>query len=244
MAASGIPADHAAGLRSFGLKGLEMMAGMKTVGAGIKSNKQEAGSQDVDLCETVGHGLSGQFSAGKFRVDDSRDIVERISGGDESALSDLYQRFAVPVHQVARRILRSHECAQEIVCDVFVHAWQNATHYDPTRGSVRAWLIIATRHRAIDRLRSYRRYRVCSEQWAGGRPWTEPLHPDEILAQYQEGTSVHSALAAQTPLRRHLLAMAFFEDLTHEEISQEIGLPLGTVKSHLRRALKIMRGSF
>ena len=55
---------------------------------------------------------------------------------------------------------------------------------------------------------------------------------------------MHSALAAQTPLRRHLLAMAFFEDLTHEEISQEIGLPLGTVKSHLRRALKIMRGSF
>jgi RNA polymerase sigma-70 factor (ECF subfamily) len=197
------------------------------IGAQTNSNKQNAGARNAEL-----------------RTDDAQAIVDRISRGDQSALSDLYQRFAVLVHQVARRILRSNECAQEIVCDVFVHAWQTAKNYDPLRGSVQAWLIVATRHRAIDRLRAYRRYSVLHAHWAGGRAWTEPLHPDEILAQHQEGTSVHSALASLTPLRRHLLALAFFEDLTHEEISREIGLPLGTVKSHLRRALKTLRGSF
>lgn len=197
------------------------------IGARTNSNKQNAGTHNAVL-----------------RADDAQDIVDRISRGDQSALSDLYRHFAVLVHQVARRILHSNECAQEIVCDVFVHAWQTAKNYDPLRGSVQAWLVVATRHRAIDRLRSYRRYGVLQAHWAGGRSWTEPLHPDEILAQYQEGKSVHSALASLTPLRRHLLALAFFEDLTHEEISREIGLPLGTVKSHLRRALKTLRGSF
>jgi RNA polymerase sigma-70 factor (ECF subfamily) len=166
-------------------------------------------------------------------------IVERISCGDESALSELYGLLGGWVHGLARRILRSNECAQEIVCDVFVYVWKNAAAFDAARGTVRAWLAIATRHRAIDRLRSRRRHHLGERQFESVAG--EFMRPEAVLAQFQDDTAVHTVLSSLSPLRRQLLALAFFDGLTHEEIAVHNGLPLGTVKSHIRRALKLMR---
>jgi RNA polymerase sigma-70 factor (ECF subfamily) len=168
-------------------------------------------------------------------------LMSRIARGCESALSTLYRRLAGSLHRVARRIVGSNECAQEVVADVFVFVWQNAASFDPARGTVRAWLHVATRHRAIDRRRSYRRHASVSDSSLDSLGSDATSFVDHSMWPFQDVTSVHLALSALSPLRRRLLSMAFFDDLTHEEIAARSGLPLGTVKSHVRRALLKMR---
>lgn len=164
-------------------------------------------------------------------------LLSSVANGDQSAFSVIHERLAAPLYRVARRILRSHECAQEIVCDVFVHLWQNASTYDLTKGTVHAWLASMTRNRAIDRLRSYRRHRLVNERLTFLGFWTDTAHPDDMLTQFENITSLRKALTSLSSLRQQMLALAYFEGLSHEEISSRVALPLGTVKSHLRRAL-------
>lgn len=166
--------------------------------------------------------------------------IGRIAQRDDDALTILYGLMALPLCAAAKRLLGSNECAQEVVCDVFVHVWQHAADYDEKRGSVKAWLYGITRNRAIDRWRRDRRHplltmRLLREQQA------ELTGPDQILGTLQDSTFVHAALSALSPLRQQLLNLAFFDGLSHEEISRASGMPLGTVKSHLRRALQAMR---
>jgi len=158
------------------------------------------------------------------------------------ALALLHAALAPRLYGVARRVLRSHECAQEIVCDVFVHVWQRSADYDASRGTVIGWLCTAVRNRAIDRLRSYsRRIPLAPFDERQESETAEPPHA--ALVQFQEGVSVHAAMSILSPLRQQLLVLAFFDELTHEQIADRVALPLGTVKSHLRRALRSMRGS-
>lgn len=179
---------------------------------------------------------SGENDASELQM-----LVTRIANGEECALSALYRRLASSLQRVARRIVGSRECAQEIVADVFVYVWQNAPAFDPSRGTVRAWLHVATRHRAIDRRRSHRRHMLLNECYRDDLAADAPLLREGLLRPFQDVASVHLALSSLTPLRRQLLSMAFFDGLTHEEIALHSGLPLGTVKSHVRRALSAMR---
>jgi len=174
-----------------------------------------------------------ELAAGASEASELHSLVTHIADGEEWALSALYVRVADSLQRVARRIVGSRECAEEIVADVFIFVWQSALAFDPSRGTVRAWLHVATRHRAIDRRRSHRRHTLLNE-----------CYRDELAGDvppFQDVTSVHLALSSLSPLRRQLLSMAFFDGLTHEEIARHCGLPLGTVKSHLRRALSAMR---
>jgi RNA polymerase sigma-70 factor (ECF subfamily) len=169
-------------------------------------------------------------------------LIARISAGDLLALSLLHAALASRLYGVARRVLRSHECAQEIVCDVFVHVWQRSADYDASRGTVIGWLSTAARNRAIDRLRSHRRrIPLATFGMSQESETAEPAYA--ALVQFQEGVSVHAALSILSPLRQQLLVLAFFDGLTHEQIADRVALPLGTVKSHLRRALRSMRGA-
>jgi RNA polymerase sigma-70 factor (ECF subfamily) len=172
--------------------------------------------------------------------DELAGVVTKILSHDHQALADLYSRMAASLHSAARRLLGSHECAQEVVCDVFVYVWQHAGDYDAERGSVKTWLYGITRNRAIDRWRRNRRHPLLNARLLLERA-PEHAGPDQILGRWQDSTSIHAALAALSPLRQKLLALSFFDGLSHEEISVSSGMPLGTVKSHLRRALREMR---
>ena len=117
----------------------------------------------------------------------------------------------------------------------------HAAHFDPGRGSVLAWLLMMCRSRALDLLRQ-RRSRAAAEASASRfvEEDTESA-PEELLRQAQACTAIHQALGTLSPLRRQLVALAFFRGLSHQEIARAVSLPIGTVKSHLRRSLQGMR---
>ena len=173
-------------------------------------------------------------------------LVAQIAAGDRQALSSLYELTVAQVVSIARGVLRSKEDAEEVVCDIYVHVWQNATAFDPTRGNVMAWLIIMAKNRAIDRMRKRRGSVSLDDEREQGLLATLAVDgdgPDEVLSKFQSGTAVHRALATLTPLRRRLLGLAFFRGMSHQEIAEVVGMPLGTVKSHVRRALASMQAA-
>jgi len=165
--------------------------------------------------------------------------------GDQTALSVVYEQTVAQVHASAQRVLHCREDADEVVCDVYVYAWNNARSYDSDKGTVTAWLAVMARNRAVDRLRQRRdavsldddRQASLAASLAGEAP-----SPEQVLAQFQSGSAVHRALRSISARRRHLLGLAFFQGLSHQEIAAATRIPLGTVKSHLRRALAALKG--
>jgi RNA polymerase sigma factor (sigma-70 family) len=173
------------------------------------------------------------------------ELVHSMACGNQAALSSIYQQTVAQVFAIARCMLRCKEDAEEIVCDVYTYAWQRANAYDPKRGSVMAWLAVMTRNRAVDRLRQRREsLSLDDEKHAplAASLAADGLGPEQILAQFQLGSAVHRALDSLSQQRRHLIGLAFFHGMTHQEIAAVVGLPLGTVKSHVRRALAVLQG--
>ncbi len=168
-------------------------------------------------------------------------LVERIVKQDQQALADLYEQSAGRVYGLALRIARSEAMAEEITGDVYLQVWKTAAKYSEERGHPLAWLMVIARSRALDALR-----RVDP---AEAHPEPETLavfahddDPQSLLDALQSGTALHLAIATLPPVQRQLLALAFFQGMTHSEIASHLTMPLGTVKTHLRRALQTLRG--
>ncbi|MGO9930816.1 MAG: RNA polymerase sigma factor [Steroidobacteraceae bacterium] len=171
--------------------------------------------------------------------------VAAIAAGDTAALTELYDSTVAKVHALVRAIIRNPADAEEVTCDVYAEAWRTASHFDPSRGPVIAWLLNIARYRAIDCLRRQRgRARLFDEQ-CPQEDFPDAaayVSPERMLNLFQSRSVVRAALEQLPPERRRLVALAFFEDLSHAEIAEATGLPLGTVKSHLRRAIHSLRG--
>jgi RNA polymerase sigma-70 factor (ECF subfamily) len=160
--------------------------------------------------------------------------------GDEIALSSVYEKTAARVFGIAHAILGSKEDAEEVVCDVYTYAWQHATTYDASRGSVAAWLAIIAKSRAIDRRRK-QRVQVSLDDTNSPLASDERLDPEGMLCESQARCTLHTALESLTPQRQQLIDLAFFQGLSHQELADATGMRLGTVKSHLRRALAVLQ---
>jgi RNA polymerase sigma factor (sigma-70 family) len=196
---------------------------------------------------STGHptGLPSTGGAALPELERLEDLLHDMAGGDSAALSRVYEQTVAQIFAIARGMLRCKEDAEEVVCDVYTQAWQRANTYDSSRGSVMAWLAVMTRNRAVDRLRQRRdalsldddRHGALAASLAG-----EALGPEQVLTQFQSGSAVHRALQSLSAQRRVLLGLAFFRGLSHQEIAAATGMPLGTVKSHLRRALAALQG--
>jgi len=183
---------------------------------------------------------------GELRGVDLLPLVAAIAQGDTAALTSLYDATVDKVVAVARAVLRNVEDAEEVTCDVYTQAWQVAQNFDATRGNVLGWLLTIARNRSIDMLRQ----RQCRERSFVAEERSEEIpeervfrNPEDLLALFQSGSAVHTMLSALAPLPRKLIGMAFFHDLSHAQIAAETGLPVGTVKSHIRRALLALRES-
>lgn len=169
-------------------------------------------------------------------------LVERMRSGQERALEELYEATVGKLYALASAILRSAEDTEEIVCETYAYAWANAARFDAARANVLGWLLMLCRSRALDRLRQ-RRATANALDLVAMRE-TDSLgsdQPYDILSLMQRRTRVHTALSQLTPERRHLVSLAFLQGLSHQEIAEATSLPLGTVKSHVRRALAQLR---
>lgn len=167
-----------------------------------------------------------------------------MAGGDGTALADLYDRHGRSVYALASRILGDPAEAEDLTQDVFTLAWKNATRYDPARGAVAAWLLVTTRTRAIDRIRA-RRSRPQRGSDDDGRkmaaiPDGSPS-VDVIVATSQDAARVRGALADLPVDQRDALDLAYFQGLSHSEIAERTGIPLGTIKTRIRSGLQRLR---
>ncbi len=180
--------------------------------------------------------------------------LARIVRQDESALDALYRACVGRVYGLALRIVSNPAIAEEVTEDCFWQVWRQAPRFDPLRGSALAWLLTIARSRALDALRARRRVlaNTVSADALGEAIDALAEHsdtgfggshgdPHDLLDAVQTNQQLHQALAQLDAVPRQLVALAFFKGLTHEEIASQIGLPLGTVKSHLRRAMLAMR---
>jgi len=169
-------------------------------------------------------------------------LIERIARQDEEALGALHDVVLGRVHGLVRRIVRDARCAEEVTEDVFFQIWRQADRYDATRGRPLAWILTIARTRALDSLRRadpatpHPDPDLLRDAWTG-----EGDEVADTLGANREATHLHTAVKSLEPLPRQLLALAFFCGLTHEEIAARSDLPLGTVKSHIRRALVTLR---
>ena len=171
-------------------------------------------------------------------------LIERIALGQQAALNELYELTVAKMFGLARLILRNSADAEEVVCDAYAQIWESARRFESGRGSALGWMLTICRSRSLDLLRQRRsRARTADgfEREAGLGNTSDDAAPDVLLQALQQGTSVQRALAALTPTRRRLISLAFLQGLSHQEIVEETGLPLGTVKSHIRRALTVLR---
>ena len=176
---------------------------------------------------------------------DDENCMSRIASGDQSALADLYDRHSGVVYSLACRMLGGAGDAEDVVQDVFIQAWRQASRFDASRGSGRGWLLMMTRARSIDRLRA-RGIRPAPAgtvtRTAGALPDAGP-NPETTALRGEEAVRVAEALAALEPAQRLALELAYYEGLTQTEIAAALKEPLGTIKSRVRTALSRLRSA-
>jgi RNA polymerase sigma factor (sigma-70 family) len=175
--------------------------------------------------------------------DNSASLLRRMRSGDQGALAELYGCTVDSVYALAQAILKSAEDAEEVVCDTYAQAWRQSERFDPERASPIGWLMMMCRSRAIDRLRQNRsRGSARTVALESVRDLThDSITPGDLLSLFHHGSRVQGALASLSPQRLHLVSLAFFEGLSFPELAERTGMPLGTVKSHVRRALVELR---
>ena len=168
-------------------------------------------------------------------------LLERLAGGaDESALSDLYDRYQAQMYGLAMRITRDPALAQDAVQEAFVGVWRNAARYALGRSSVRTWMLSIVHHRAIDIVRRRRPAAALPEMETADPELTAPDVWPEV-AQTLDRAAVTAAMAGLPDAQREAIQLAYFEGLTQVEIADRTGAPLGTVKSRVRLGLLQMR---
>jgi len=168
-------------------------------------------------------------------------LLGDIARGDREAFMMLYRRYANLVYSMALRVLRDPRLAEEVAQDVFLKLWQKSALYDPGRGKFSTWLLSVTRFAAIDRLRyERRRATVASDEEEG--PYEEEARAalaDHAL--WEQGQQLRLLLEQLPAEQRQVVELAYFGGLTHRELAEQLGLPLGTVKSRLRLGLEKLR---
>lgn len=171
-----------------------------------------------------------------------QDYLEKTAGGDDSAFASFYDESSRLVHSVAMRFLADQADADEVTLDVFKQVWRSASVFDATRGTVIAWLVTMARSRAIDKLRSAASHIRRQQSIQDGFELVEKrATPEQASLLNQQRRIVQSALALLPKEQRSAISLAYFEDMSHQEISGRLGLPLGTVKTRIRLGMLRLR---
>jgi len=170
-----------------------------------------------------------------------RDAMIRLADGDQSALEEIYSATRVKLFGICLRILGDQKEAEDALQDVYINLWQRADRYDPTRASPIAWLAAFARNRAIDRLRTGKvRGGAVPVEEAAPLPDETPL-ADALLIDAQQAAQIHKCLGALDDRTQGHIRAAFFEGRTYAQLAESADVPLGTMKSWIRRGLMRLR---
>jgi len=170
------------------------------------------------------------------QAEDDAQLIRRAQTGDAAAMGVLYDRYAARLFALALRVLGSRPAAEDLLHDVFFEAWHRVREYDHEKGSVRTWLFMRLRSRALDRLgRADVRLEVLDEAGIDAcEAWGDPDHDMDRIA-------LGRALDHVDPSVRQVIELTYFDGHTAAEIAARLGIPSGTVKSRLARGLEVLR---
>ena len=171
---------------------------------------------------------------------DDAEVARRFVAGDEQALAFAYERWAATVHGIAVRALGPGPDAEDVTQQTFVSAWTGRDGYRAARGPLPAWLVGICRHRVADAWAGRERARRITAAAVAGAGRAETTGP-AVDTRVADRVLLLGELDRLDQPQRGIIEMAFFEDLTHAQIAARTGLPLGTVKSHIRRTLERLR---
>lgn len=178
-------------------------------------------------------------------AEEHRTLAAALTRGDKAALARLYDLLAKPLYSLALRVTNDSAEAQDVVQDVFLQLWNRAAAFDPARGTYFSWAATLTRNRALDRVRTRQRR---SEIVNASAPDILPtdnndLDSGDALWLREKAASVRAALGSLPSEQKSAIELAFFRGLTQQQIAEQLGEPLGTVKARIRRGLLRLRES-
>jgi RNA polymerase sigma-70 factor, ECF subfamily len=189
--------------------------------------------------DSIGEEYSSQRrqTAQQPLVDDS-DLWRRLKLGDEGAIADLYDRYSQLIYNVAHQVLREPGASEDVLQEVFLQLWRVPDSYEPAKGTLHAWLTVVSRRRAIDRLRLRRR-----KAESDIADVVVSINATQLAdASLNQITDKLRVLLEEMPEKlRVTFELAFMQGLTHTEISERLGIPLGTAKSRIRQVLSSVR---
>jgi len=164
-------------------------------------------------------------------------LLERIQQKDEAALSALYDRYSGLVYSEAKRILRDTGAAEEILQDLFYQVWRTAERFDVARGSLAGWLVVAARNRAISKLRKKSgKAEELEENAVFLGPSLESSTTQNLMLD-----KVRAVLGSLPDGQREAMEFAYFEGMSHSEIAERTGQPLGTIKTRIRSGMEALK---
>lgn len=176
--------------------------------------------------------------SGEDRAGDLTELLLRSARGDEAAFAALYDATASRVYGLTRRLTRSPELAAEVVQEVYLMAWQQAARFDPSRGSVVAWLSTLAHRRAVDRIRQVVQERGREQVYENRRVGAPMDATWQEVEQAMDTRDVRTGLGDLTPLQRKAITLAYYDGYTYQEVAQRLEIPLGTAKARIRDGLK------
>lgn len=187
---------------------------------------------------------SSDIASGSPSRTDDKELVRAIVERKQEAVAELYDRFSSLLMALAYRVLGNAQDAEEILQETFLQVWNQAARYDPSRSSVSTWLVLITRSRAIDRLRSrqVQQRTVTAAQQEKPTSHTSPTGVGDVLLQERQ-KRLGEEMSQLPPEQRQVLELAFYCGSTQSEIAEQTGIPLGTVKTRTLLAMKKLRAA-
>jgi RNA polymerase sigma-70 factor (ECF subfamily) len=171
------------------------------------------------------------------------ELLRRVAEGDQSAFAHFYDSTSRTVYGIVLRVVRDRAQAEEVAQEVYVEAWTAAPRFDPSLGSPTGWLNTIAHRKAVDRVRSSQRNQAREQRHFDAEMRQTSVDTSDIVVAQDESSRVRKALEQLPEAQRTAVRLAYFEGRSYREVAEFLELPLGTVKTRIRDAMKRLRSN-